>query len=158
VTTVYRDRDGDELASITVTDYEEITGDDAETQGSGDIPRTPPPDGFHYEILFVVVENTGDAALAVDRSQFVAFDIFNGFLYAGDDVSADVFPSRQPLADGTLQPGESETGIVVFLTRNGEVVDNVRYQPEPDRFIAIANVNAGGKGGGGDSPIFLVEL
>jgi len=66
------------------------------------------------------------------------------------------FGSRR-LATATLPPGEGETGVVVVLVRDGVCVGSVRYQPEPDRFIAVANVTVGGKGGG-DSPIHLVEL
>ena len=66
------------------------------------------------------------------------------------------FGSRRP-ATATLQPGEGETGVVVFLVRDGVSVGSVRYQPEPDRSIAVANVTVGGKGGG-DSPIYLVDL
>lgn len=151
VTTV-RSVDGADLARITLMNFVDTTYEEKDTY----TPARPLPDDTYLAVIAIVVENTGDAPLAVRRGDFLGVDTFEGFLMPGDLLPLDTFPDQTTLPDITLQPGEQVEGEVFFAARKTVTIWRIYYRPSPDRFVPLFQVNSGG-GGAGLKPVNIIR-
>jgi hypothetical protein len=138
----YRDDSGQTVAEIEVTSF-----------GSPE-PLRPTagyesPSGRHYVVIGVGIENSGTRPVTAEPTQFLIYNSFDGFIYAGLNLPAAAFPDRALLHTRTLQPKESTGGDVLFLVSDDDVFQEVFYQPRSDRLIPVADICNSCEGSGG---------
>lgn len=104
----------------------------------------PPQRGFHYVGVGITLTNSGDTPISVDPNRFSVVD-HEGFLTstAGAYRTTEGKTALPDLQYGTLDPGQSVSGLVTFLLINGSEIETVYYAPTSDRQIWIAEYAAG---------------
>jgi hypothetical protein len=131
---VYVDDQGDEVARATV---EEVI-DPFEDYEEGSDPER----GTRFVAIRLTVEATGEDAVEVQANDLSLLDsqgfwLGDSTVYRTEDQEAE-----DPLLEDTeLAPGDSVSGLILFVAFEENDIDQVFWQPESDRLITLANVS-----------------
>jgi hypothetical protein len=136
---------GDEEAQVAVTDivdpFEEVESDAQR--------------GFHYVMAEVVVENLSDAPYDFNPYLMTVVD-GEGFSYQATFASrtseaAAAQPDFQP---GTLEPGQSASGVLFFEVVDGAEVELIVYADSFERFTVLVDQRADVPAEGDPVPVY----
>jgi len=128
--------EGGTLAAITVEAVEDPFQDYD--------PNTSPQRAFHFVVLTISVENTGNRPFPFDPNA-VAIQDGEGFLarpiyLPRTEASMAALPDYVP---GEIAPGDTSSGALAFQVLNGAGIQNVVYLPASDRLVLLADLSSG---------------
>jgi len=136
----YYGTEGDEIANITV---EEIIDPFRAYD-----PGNPPQRGYHYVLLRLSVENTGERPFTFDPSAVALQDTL-GFLAYPQYVNrsleaAEIDPD---LSYGEIAAGETARGVVLYQVFDGAELARVVFQPNRERLVILADLRGAAASG-----------
>lgn len=126
--------EGGVLAEITVESVEDPFQDYD--------PSAAPQRAYHFILLTITVENTGNRPFAFDPNA-VALQDSEGFLtrpiyLPRSETSMTALPDYPT---GEISAGDTSTGALAFQVLNGLGVRNVVYLPASDRLVILADLS-----------------
>ena len=128
--------EGGTLAEITIETVEDPFQDYD--------PNSVPQRAFHFVVLTISVENTGNRPFPFDPNA-VAIQDGQGFLtrpiyLPRTEASMAALPDYLP---GEIAPGDTSSGALAFQVLNGAGLQNVVYLPASDRLVVLADLTSG---------------
>jgi hypothetical protein len=107
----------------------------------------PPSRGYRYIGLLVTVENTSDATLSIDPSDYFMVDDSGFFSYATYSYSVPAGADYQPLTYGDLEAGDTVSGAISFNLFEGAKLSAV-YLNTDDQLTTVLNLGDAPSSGG----------
>jgi hypothetical protein len=131
--TVVNDQ-GEEIAQVTVDEI--IDPFDAYDEGY------EPDRGTRYVAVRLTIEATGEDPVPVTAYDISLLDS-EGFWLGTSSVArtAEQEADNPALEDTELAPGDSVTGLLIYVTFEENAVDQIFWQPDGDRLITLADVS-----------------
>lgn len=129
--------EGGEVARVTVTEIE----DPFEDYDAG----TEPERSYHYVLLHIEVENTGNRPYIFDAYGVTLQDA-EGFLYQQTFLSRpdDLAVSDPEFTGEEQEAGDTLSGVIGYQVLNGAELVRVVFQPQFDRLIFLADLTVAG--------------
>ncbi len=126
----YLSEDGDENAVIIVTKVTDPFDDFSEF--------FTPDEGARYVAVELTIESTGDQA---DISSYdFGLQTMDGFFYSSTYASRDDDAKPVDLEDGTVQEGDSLSGVVFYAIPEKADLARLLWQPESGRLLVVADL------------------
>ena len=136
---------GDEEAQVAVTQlvdpFEEVESDAQR--------------GFHYVMAEVVIENLSDNPYDFNPYLMTVVDI-EGFSYQATFASrsSEAVAAQPDFQPGTLEPGQSASGVLFFEVLNGAEIELVVYAGNFERFTVLVDQRAAVPAEGDPVPVY----
>ena len=136
---------GDEEAQVAVTDlvdpFEEV--------------ESGPQRGYHYVMAEVVVENLSDEPFDFNPYLMTVVD-GEGFSYQATFASrtSEAVAAQPDFQPGTLEPGQSASGVLFFEVVDGAEVELVVYADSFERFTVLVDQRAAVPAEGDPVPVY----
>ena len=126
----YLSEDGDENALVTVTKVTDPFDDFSEF--------FTVDEGARYVAVELKIESTGDQ---VDISAYnFGLQTMDGFFYSPGYASRDDDAKPVELEDGTVQEGDTLSGVVFYAIPEKAELSRLLWQPEGGRLLVVADL------------------
>jgi hypothetical protein len=130
------------LNDVTGTEIAQITVNEVLDAFEGVDPASPAGEGARYVAVDISVANTGGQPLPLTVSDFEAIDDLGRLATPAAVVLSD--PAFALLADGSVEPGATVQGVVVYQLPEVNLIRQVTFTEGGTRSLVIADLEATG--------------